>query len=63
MGEFYHKGDRQGKSRVEKIWSNGFDYPKSTTAGTTVLEKVGEKGAQGTLLDRVGVDEGLGYGA
>jgi hypothetical protein len=36
---------------VKENRSNGFDYAKSTAAGTTVLEKFGEKGSQGCLLD------------
>ena len=35
--------------------SNKFDYPQINSAGTTVLEKFGEKGAQGPLKDGMGV--------
>jgi hypothetical protein len=39
--------------------SNGFDYPKSTATGTTVLEEFGEKGSQSCLLDGIVVERGL----
>jgi hypothetical protein len=36
---------------VKENRPNGFEYANSTAARTTVLEKFGEKGSQGCLLD------------